>query len=135
MVSNRKLRVLIADDSTFIRERLPAMLSDTHGIEVVGIADDGAEALNLARALNPDVVILDIRMPRMTGIEVLQKLKKDEAAPVVIMLTSYPYPQYREKCQEAGADFFFDKSTDFEKLFDLLKELRQGQGANLVTDQ
>ena len=135
MVSNRKLRVLIADDSTFIRERLPAMLLDIPGIEVVGQAKNGAEALDLVRALNPDVVILDIRMPRMTGIEVLQKLKKDKTAPVVIMLTSYPYPQYREKCQEAGADFFFDKSTDFDKLFALLKELRQGQNANLITDQ
>lgn len=135
MASNRTLRVLIADDSTFIRERLPVILSDIPGVEVVGIADDGAEALNLARALNPDVVILDIRMPCKTGIEVLQELKKDKAAPVVIMLTSYPYVQYREKCQEAGADFFFDKSTDFEKLFDLIKELRQGQSANLVSDQ
>ena len=135
MVSNRKLRILIADDSTFIRERLPAMLLDIPGIEVVGQAKNGAEALNLAQELNPDVVILDIRMPRMTGIEVLQKLKKDKTAPVVIMLTSYPYPQYREKCQEAGADFFFDKSTDFDKLFSLLKELRQGQNANLITDQ
>ena len=135
MVSNRKLRVLIADDSTFIRERLPAMLLDIPGIEVVGQAKNGAEALNLAQELNPDVVILDIRMPRMTGIEVLQKLKKDKTAPVVIMLTSYPYPKYREKCQEAGADFFFDKSTDFDKLFALLKELRQGQNANLITDQ
>jgi DNA-binding NarL/FixJ family response regulator len=126
MVQNKKLKVFIADDSTFIREQLPAMLSEISGVEVVGQADDGAEALDSIRTLNPDVVILDIRMPRKTGIVVLKELKKDKPAPIVIMLTNYPYPQCREICQEAGADFFLDKSADFDKLFDILKGLRRG---------
>ena len=135
MASKQKLKVFIADDSAFIRERLPAMLSEIPGIEVVGQAKNGAEALDSIRALNPDVVILDIRMPGKTGIEVLHELKKDKPAPVVIMLTNYPYPQYKKKCLGLGADFFFDKSTDFDKLFDVLKELSQTVGKRGMVPQ
>ena len=68
-------------------------------------------ALESVRELVPDVVILDIRMPGDSGIEVLEKMKKNVDPPVVIMFTNYPFPQYREKCRQAGAEFFFDKSV------------------------
>ena len=128
MASNtktKKLSVLIADDSSFIRERLPGMLSELSGVEVIGQAEDGDEAIDSARSLNPDVVILDIRMPGKSGMEVLQQLKKEKPGRVVIVLTNYPYPQYRKKCLDLGAEFFFDKSADFENLFAVLKKLRQ----------
>jgi len=125
MSPSKKLKVFIADDSGFIRDRLPDMLSELSGIEVVGQAEDGIQALNSIRILNPDVVILDIRMPGKNGIEVLQELKKEKPRRVVIMLTNYPYPQYRKKCLDLKADFFFDKSADFDQLFTLLKELNK----------
>lgn len=128
MASKRKLKVFIADDSPFIRERLPDMLSELSAVEIIGQAEDGDTAISSIRALNPDVVILDIRMPGKSGIEVLKELKQDKPALVIIMLTNYPYPQYKKKCLSLGADFFFDKSTDLDKLFDVLKKLGGGVG-------
>ena len=124
MTSNKKLTVFLADDSAFIRERLPAMLAEITGVEVIGLAADGIEAVNSIGKLKPDVVVLDIRMPGKNGMEVLQELKEFEPAPCVIMLTNYPYPQYRKKCLDMGADYFLDKSADFDGLFTVIKQLR-----------
>jgi len=124
MPSNKKLTVFLADDSAFIRERLPAMLAEITGVEVIGLAADGIEAVNSIGKLKPDVVVLDIRMPGKNGMEVLQELKEFEPAPCVIMLTNYPYPQYRKKCLDMGADYFLDKSADFDGLFTVIRQLR-----------
>jgi CheY-like chemotaxis protein len=93
---------------------------------VVGQAQDAPGTLDALRQVRPDVVILDIRMPGGNGIEVLREVKKMTPAPQVIMLTNFAYAQYRKKCEEAGADFFFDKSTEFEKLPQALEQVRQG---------
>ena len=117
------MKVFIADDSKVLRERLTEMLSDVPGLEIVGCAQDVSEALSHIKKLNPDVVILDIRMPGGSGMDVLQDIKREHHAPTVIMLTNYPYPQYRKKCLGLGADYFFDKSTEFEKMTELVKQI------------
>jgi Response regulator containing a CheY-like receiver domain and an HTH DNA-binding domain len=71
------------------------------------------------------VVLLDIHLLNGNGIDVLQRLKKEKPAPAVIILTNYPYPQYRQKCLEAGADFFFVKSTEFDQVVPALRKLIQ----------
>ena len=119
------IKVFIADDSSIIRERLNALLSDLPRVEVIGEAGDAEEALEGIQELNPDVVILDIRMPVGNGISVLEKIKRTESSSVIIMLTNYPYPQYRKKCADLGADYFFDKSTEFEKVIELFNKLTQ----------
>jgi DNA-binding NarL/FixJ family response regulator len=119
------MKIFITDDSAVVRERLIEMLSELPGIEIIGQAQDGLEATKLIKKLNPDVVISDIRMPREKGIDVLQNIKRDKQAPIVIMLTNYPYPKYRKKCMEAGADFFFEKSTEFEKVMEVVKKVKQ----------
>ena len=119
------IRVLIVDDSALIRERLKTMLSEIAGVEIVGQAEDKMEAIASNERLHPDVVILDIRLPRGDGIEVLQHIKRDTPSVIVIMLTNYSYPQYRQKCLKAGADFFFDKSTEFDKVIAVLQRLSQ----------
>ena len=124
MTSNKNLTVFLADDSALIRERLPDMLAEITGVEVIGQAADGIEAINSVGKLKPDVVVLDIRMPGKNSMEVLQELKKFEPAPCVIILSNYPYPQYRKKCLDMGADYFFDKSTDFDRLFTVIKQMR-----------
>ena len=126
MTQNKKLTVFIADDSDFIRERLPEMLAELSGVVIIGQADDGIEAVKSIRELHPDVAILDIRMPGKSGIEVLKEVKKFDPQCKVIMLTNYPYPQYQKKCLEAGASFFFEKSSDFDALFDTLTNLAKG---------
>ncbi len=119
------MKVFIADDSELMRERLVAMLSELPDIEIIGQARDGLEAIDLIQKLKPEVVILDIRMPGKSGIDVLQNIKENDPTTRVIMFTNYPYPQYRDKCLKAGADFFFDKSTDFDQLIQVLNTLVQ----------
>ena len=122
------MKIFIADDSAVVRERLVEMVSELPGIEIVGQAQGGLEAINAITKLKPDAVILDIRMPGGSGIYVLRCIKKGHVAPVVIMLTSYPYPQYRKKCMDEGADFFFYKSTEFDKVPEVLEQLTQRFG-------
>jgi len=121
------MKILIADDSEIMRERLKVMLSDITELENISLAEDVPEAISSFQKLNPEVVILDIRMPGGTGIDVLREIKKGNQPPLVVVLTNYPYPQYRRKCMDAGADFFFDKSTEFDKVTEVLKQLKQNQ--------
>ena len=118
------LKVFIADESSLVRECLAALVSDIKGIELVGQAGDAYEALGAIRQLKPDVVILDMRMPGGNGIQMLEAIKKSAAAPVVIVLAAFPYPQYRQKCLEVGADYFFDKAIEFAQVVRVLKEMR-----------
>lgn len=124
---NDKIKILIADDSLIVRERLVTMLDELAGIEIVGQAENVAEAISAIRRLQPHIVILDIRMPGGSGIDVLQQIKQDEVRPIVIILTNYPYPGYRQKCLQAGADFFLDKSTEFDQIPELFERFKQGQ--------
>ena len=124
-----KLKVFISDDSATIRERLVTMVLDLPDIAVVGQAQDVPGSLAAIRHTRPDVVILDIRMPGGNGIQVLREVKKMNPAPTVIMFTNYVHTQYRKKCEEAGADFFLDKSTEFDKLPQALEWVRQCSGA------
>jgi len=112
------------------------MLEELTGeIELVGEAGDGNEAVDSIRRLKPDAVILDISMPGKSGIDVLQEIKGDEKSPMVVMLTNHPYPQYRNKCLAAGADFFYDKSNELCKVTRTLKQLiddpRWDRGSNI----
>jgi len=122
--SNHNIKVFIADDSPLVREHLVTMLDELAGVEIVGQAENVAEAISGIRNLQPDIVILDVRMPEGSGIDVLQNIKQDEVAPMVIILTNYPYPAYRQKCLQAGADFFLDKSTEFDQLPQLFERLK-----------
>jgi len=120
------MRIVIVDDSVVIRQRLMRLLSKLDGIEVVGEADDVPVAKKLMEKLKPDVAILDIRMPSGSGADLVQELKQLKPAPTVIMLTNYPYPENRKKCMDLGADFFFDKSTEFQEMVGLLGRMATG---------
>ena len=126
------MKVFIVDDSALMRERLVAMLAELPGIDIIGQARDGVEAVDLIPKLKPDVVILDVRMPGRNGIDVLKQIKADKSPSLVIMFTNYPYPQYRDKCLQAGADFFFDKSKDFEQILAVLNTLIRNTHDNLI---
>ncbi len=117
------MKVLVVDDSALLRERLVSMISELPEIAKIGQAQNASQALNSVQKLNPDVVILDIRLSEGNGIEILQKIKKKNSAPITIMFTNFPYPQYRKKCKEEGADFFFDKSTEFHKITRVLNKI------------
>lgn len=92
------------------------MALDLPHVAIVGLAEDAPQCMEAVLQARPDVVILDIRMPGGNGIDVLRQLKKTLPSAKVIMLTNFAYAQYRSKCQQAGADFFFDKSTEFDQI-------------------
>jgi DNA-binding NarL/FixJ family response regulator len=117
------MKILIADDSAIVRARLISLLTDLRGIEVVGQAEDAIEARILAEKLRPDVAILDLRMPKGSGADVLRDIKKLDPTPKVIMLTNYPHPENKKKCIDGGADYFFDKSTEFQRVVSVLRDM------------
>jgi DNA-binding NarL/FixJ family response regulator len=99
------------------------LLSQLVGIEIVGEAQYALEAFHAIFELKPDVVILDIHLIGGSGIDVLRRIKRLNAAPIVIMLTNSTTPPYRRKCMRAGADFFLDKSSEFENVRSIIKSL------------
>jgi len=117
------MRVFIADDSKILCSRLIEMISEFKEIEIVGQTSYAQEAIEYIKELIPDVVILDIRLPDGNGIEILEMIKKRNISTKVIIFTNYPYFQYRKRCLDAGADFFFYKAAEFEKLIEVLKQL------------
>jgi DNA-binding NarL/FixJ family response regulator len=117
------MKVLVVDDSAAIRRRLASTLRELAGVEFVAEATDGSGALWYARTLNPDVVLLDLSLPGPSGIEVLMRLKSASSPPVVIVLTNNANEPYRAACLGRGADYFFDKSKQFDEMVDLLGSL------------
>jgi DNA-binding NarL/FixJ family response regulator len=115
------MRIVVADDSDVVRQRLTRMLNDLEGVEVVGQADDTPAAMEMVEKLVPDVAVLDIRMPTGSGAELVREIKRLNPAPKIIVLTSFPYPEVREKCMSGGADFFFDKSNEFQKVVSVVR--------------
>ena len=124
--ANSKITVFLADDSPVVRQRLVTILDELAEIEMVGQAANVGESIGAIRLINPDVVILDIHMPGGSGLDVLQAVKQDQPTPMVIVLTNYPYPVYRQKCMQAGADYFLDKSTEFDQLPALFEQIKLG---------
>lgn len=117
------MKVLIADDSKLMRERIRAILSEISDIVVIGETQDGPSTIDAVEQSKPDIVILDIRMPGGNGIVALQAIKSVKHAPIAIMLTNYPYPQYKKKCLELGADYFLDKSSEFDQITSIFEQL------------
>ena len=117
------LSVYIVDDSQVMRERLTESVADIAGVEIAGQSGDPFEALDRITKSHPDVVILDIRLPQRSGIDLLKDIKERPAAPIVIMITNYPYHQYRQACMAAGADYFFSKIDEFEMIRETLSRM------------
>ncbi len=130
------MRVFLVDDSSLVIDFLKEMLAALRGIEVAGHAHDVSTALRSIRTGCPDVVLLDLHLPDGSGMEVLKTIKKEMPATVMIVLTNYAFPQYKQKCLELGAHAFLDKSTDFTKIPRLLSAMheqdahRQGPPSN-----
>jgi len=121
------LDVLIVDDSVLVGERIQYLLTDLDGISILGQAESAKEALRMMNQQCPDVILLDIGMPKVNGIEFLKKSKVLFPTVKVIMLTNFDNSYYRRLCADHGAEYFFDKSTEFEKVPQALEELKKKQ--------
>jgi DNA-binding NarL/FixJ family response regulator len=117
------MRLIIGDDSEILRVRMHEALSEIEGVVVVGEGGEATEIIEVVERLKPDLITLDIQMPEGNGIEALEIIKKMHNPPIVIIFTNYPYLQYRKRCLDAGADFFFYKSLEFDKLIDTVRDL------------
>ena len=115
--------VYIVDDSEVMRARIAESVADIAGVEIVGQSGGPFEALDRIGKLQPDIVILDIRLPGRSGIDVLKDIKKESPTPIVIMVTNYPYRQYRQGSMAAGADYFFSKTNEFEMIRETLNRI------------
>ena len=115
--------VLIADDSAVLRRALVEHLRSLDGVEVVAEARDGAEAVERAEALRPEIVLLDLQMPRMSGLEALRAIRQRLPDTRVVILTNHADAVYRRTCLAAGADHFLDKSSAFESLGAVLNQV------------
>ena len=105
------IRVLIADDHPLMRKGLSDILKDVEGIEVVGAAEDGAAAVALAYAVKPDIVLMDISMPGMDGIEATEKLVEMDLQARVVVLTSYSEREKITQALAAGAVSYLTKDA------------------------
>jgi len=112
-----------SDDSKIVVERLADLLKDVAGVEIVGQAGNALEAILSIQQTNPDAVILDLQMPGGSGLDVLRAIRQGHPRLKVLICTNFPYPQYRDECLAAGANYFLDKSADFDKIPVIFRQL------------
>ena len=117
------MRVFITDDSKLVVERLHDLLKEVSGLEVVGEAGNVPDAVSSIQMTNPDAVILDLQMPGGTGLDVLREIRQGHPRMQVLIYTNFPYPQYKDECMAAGANYFLDKSADFDKIPVIFRQL------------
>jgi NarL family two-component system response regulator YdfI len=121
------IRVLIADDHLVVREGLRAILATVPDIALVGEAIDGAEAIRLTGELEPDVVLMDLRMPGVGGIEAIEQIKAHDAAVEVVILTTYDDDEYIIRGLRAGARGYLLKDTNRGALFETIRAAARGE--------
>jgi DNA-binding NarL/FixJ family response regulator len=123
------IRVLLADDQALVRAGFRSLLEDEDDLEVVGEAGDGARAVELARSARPDVVLMDIRMPVLDGLEATRRIAADEllAGVRVLVLTTFELDEYVFEALAAGASGFLLKNTDPVELLRAVRVVAEGE--------
>ncbi len=118
-------RVLLVEDSLPVRKRIRSLIEESGPVEIVGEAASVTDALAQFRAHQPEVVVLDLQLVDGTAYAVLQEIKETQPACVVIVLTNLAIAECRERCRTLGADFFFNKSTEFDRVPEVLARWQQ----------
>ena len=122
-----KIRILLADDHALFREGLRSLLEDQEDIKIVGEAEDGLEATKLVSELKPDVVLMDINMPVVDGVEATRMIIEDDQSVGIVILTMYPQDEYVFQALKAGAKAYLLKDTRSKKLLEVIRQVSQGQ--------
>ena len=120
------IRILIVDDHVVVRQGLAAMLTPRHGVEVVGEAVNGREAVHLEKELNPDVIIMDLAMPEMGGLEATTIIKAQNPDARILVLTSYTEDDQVAAIMAAGADGYLLKESGADELLQAIRSIHSG---------
>ncbi len=120
------IRVVLADDHVFVRDGIKFLLENESNINVIGEAVDGQDALKVVGELDPDLLILDIRMPNLTGIEVVEKLRNDGKTLKIVMLSMHESEEYVLKSIKAGADGYLLKGSSKEEFLKAVHTVANG---------
>lgn len=122
-----KYKIIVADDQTLMRDGLKTILDLEDDMEVIGLAENGREAYNLVKELSPDIVLMDVQMPQVSGIESVKLIKRDFPDVIVIMLTTFDDEEYIIETLTSGAVGFLLKDMPGDKLIDAIRDAAKGQ--------
>jgi two-component system, NarL family, response regulator LiaR len=122
-----QVKVLLADDHSLFREGIRSLLEDQDDIEIVGEAEDGLEAVRLAAKLKPTVILMDINMPVVDGVEATRTILNNNEAVGIIILTMYPQDEYVFEALKAGAKAYLLKDTRSKRLLEVIRTVHRGQ--------
>src|SRR5206468_7425751 len=123
----QQITVILADDHTVVRQGLRALLEAEEDMSVVGEAENGRQALQMAKRLQPDVVVMDIAMPALNGLEATRQLSVQNPKSKVVVLSSYNHDEYVQKLTEAGASGYLVKQTAGQNLTMAIREAYKGR--------
>ncbi len=121
------IKILIVDDHTMVRDGLSSMLGRQEDFAIIGEAGNGREAVEKAQDLGPDVILMDLRMPEMTGVEAMRAIGERDPEAKIIVLTTYDTDEYIFDAIEAGAKGYLLKDTSREELFSAVRAVHRGE--------
>ncbi len=124
------ITILIVDDDQKLRRDLRRLLDREQDLSVVGEAGDGATAIELTQTMPPDVILMDLNMPRLNGLDATRMIKAEQPETKIIVLTQYQEDPYRRAALECGADAFLPKQTRLPDLLATIREVTEGSPGN-----
>lgn len=124
---SQKIGILIADDHTLFRNGIRALLKDEQDMVIVGDANDGREAVRLAAQLKPNVILMDIAMPLLNGLEATRQIKREHPEINVLVLTMYDHEEYFRQMLEVGASGYIIKRAAFHELVAAIRAVHNGE--------
>ncbi len=119
---NTSHTVLIVEGSPYVRSSLACLLGRLPGVAIVGLAGNAERGWQLFSERHPNVALLDVELPDMSGLHLLERIRQEAAACLVIALTTDAFPALRQQCEELGADYLLDKALEFAELPRLLHQ-------------
>ena len=122
----QKVTVLLADDHTVVRQGLRALLDAEEDMSVVGEAENGRQAVQMAKRLQPEVVVMDIAMPSLNGLEATRQISRESPKSKVLILSSYSDDEYVQQLTDAGASGYLVKQTAAQDLVGAIREAKKG---------
>lgn len=122
------VKTLIVEDNTAFRQSFKELLCTRFPSMVVGEATDGKEALQKIDAIVPDIIFMDIKLPGQNGLELTKRIRANHPKILIVILTSYDLPEYRQAANQCGANYFLPKSTSTEEVVELVQSILSETG-------